>query len=98
MGPNNDTGKGTLYINGEPVSEVEEIKISLEVEPLDFPPILTDVSFTVTMDCPRWLRRKLAWWIFKARLKALAVETLQKLGLEQIWNRCKHLICDGRSR
>lgn len=96
MGPNTDSGKGTLYINGEPVVEVEEIKISLEAEPSDFPPILTGVSFTVTMDCPRWLRRKLEWWIFKARLKALAVETLQKL--EQIWNRCKHLICDGGSR
>nr|DAI14145.1 MAG TPA: hypothetical protein [Caudoviricetes sp.] len=34
------------------------------------------------MDCPRWLRRKLAWWIFKARLKVLAVEILQKLGLK----------------
>lgn len=82
MGPNSDTGKRTLYINGEPVSEVNEIKISMEVEPLDFPPILTDVSFTVTMDCPRWLRRKLAWWIFKARLKMLAVEIFQKLGLK----------------
>lgn len=82
MGPNSDAGKGTLYINGEPISEVNEIKISMEVEPSDFPPILTDVSFTVTMDCPRWLRRKLAWWIFKARLKVLAVEILQKLGLK----------------
>lgn len=53
MGPNSDAGKGTLYINGEPISEVDEIKISMEVEPSDFPPILTDVSFTVTMDCPR---------------------------------------------
>lgn len=52
MGPNSDAGKGTLYINGEPISEVDEIKISMEVEPSDFPPILTDVSFTVTMDCP----------------------------------------------
>ena len=82
MGPNSDTEKGTLYINGEPISEVDEIKISMEVEPSDFPPILTDVSFTVTMDCPRWLRWKLAWWIFKARLKVLAVEILQKLGLK----------------
>lgn len=82
MGPNSDAEKGTLYINGEPISEVDEIKISMEVEPSDFPPILTDVSFTVTMDCPRWLRRKLAWWIFKARLKGLAVEILQKLGLK----------------
>lgn len=82
MGTDNGTEKVTLYINGEPVSEVEEIKIPLEVEPSDFPPILTDVSFTVTMDCPRWLRRKLVWWIFKARLKVLAVEILQKLGLK----------------
>lgn len=52
MEPNTDSGKGTLYINGEPVVEVEEIKISLEAEPSDFPPILTGVSFTVTMDCP----------------------------------------------
>nr|DAS58983.1 MAG TPA: tail tube protein [Caudoviricetes sp.] len=71
MGPNSDTGKGTLYINGEPLAEVGEIKIPLEVEPSDLPPILADVSFTITMDCPRWLRRKLAWWIFKARLKDL---------------------------
>lgn len=52
MEPNSDTGKGTLYINGEPLAEVGEIKISLEVEPSDLPPILADVSFTVTMDCP----------------------------------------------
>lgn len=38
MGPNSDAGKGTLYINGEPISEVDEIKISMEVEPSDFPP------------------------------------------------------------
>lgn len=82
MGPNSDTGKGTLYINGEPISEVDEIKISMEVEPSDFPPILADVSFTVTMDCPRWLQWKLAWLIFKARLKVLTVEILQKLGLK----------------
>lgn len=82
MGPNSDTGKGTLYINGEPISEVDEIKISMEVEPSDFPPILTDVSFTVTMDCPKWLRRKLAWLCFKARLKVLVVEISQKLGLK----------------
>lgn len=44
MGPNSDTEKGTLYINGEPLAEVGEIKIPLEVEPSDFPPILTDVS------------------------------------------------------
>ena len=69
--PNSDTGKGTLYINGEPLAEVGEIKIPLEVEPSDLPPILANVSFTITMDCPRWLRRKLAWWIFKARLKDL---------------------------
>ena len=85
MGPNSDTEKGTLYINGEPLAEIGEIKIPLEVEPSDFPPILTDVSFTFTMDCPKWLRRKLAWWCFKARLKVLAVEILQKLrGLEQM--------------
>ena len=71
IGPNSDTGKGTLYINGEPLAEVGEIKIPLEVEPSDLPPILANVSFTITMDCPRWLRRKLAWWIFKARLKDL---------------------------
>lgn len=40
MGPNSDTGKGTLYINGEPLAEVGEIKIPLEVEPSDLPPIL----------------------------------------------------------
>ena len=45
MGPNSDTGKGTLYINGEPLAEVGEIKIPLEVEPSDLPPILADVSF-----------------------------------------------------
>lgn len=82
MGPNSDTRTGTLYINGEPIAEVVEIKIPLEVEPSDLPPILTDVSFTVTMDCPKWLRRKLVWWCFKARLKVLAVEILQKLGLK----------------
>lgn len=53
MGPNSDTEKGTLYINGEPLAEVGEIKIPLEVEPSDFPLILTDVSFTFTMDCPK---------------------------------------------
>lgn len=84
MGPNSDTEKRTLYINGEPLAEVGEIKIPLEVEPSDFPLILTDVSFTFTMDCPKWLRQKLAWWCFKARLKALAVEILQKL---RGWNR-----------
>lgn len=52
MGPNSDTGKGTLYINGEPLAEVGEIKIPLEVEPSDLPPILANVSFTITMDCP----------------------------------------------
>ena len=71
MGPNSDTGKGTLYINGELLAEVGEIKIPLEVEPSDLPPILANVSFTITMDCPRGWRRKLAWWIFKARLKDL---------------------------
>ena len=84
MRPNSDTEKGTLYINGEPLAEVGEIKIPLEVEPSDFPLILTDVSFTFIMDCPKWLRRKLAWWCFKARLKVLAVEILQKL---RGWNR-----------
>lgn len=44
MGPNSDTGKGTLYINGEPLAEVGEIKIPLEVEPSDLPPILANVS------------------------------------------------------
>ena len=39
MGPNSDTGKGTLYINGEPLAEVGEIKIPLEVEPSDLPPV-----------------------------------------------------------
>ena len=78
MGPNSDTGKGTLYINGEPLAEVGEIKIPLEVEPSDLPPILANVSFTITMDCPRWLRRKLAWWIFKARLKDLIHRIFQK--------------------
>lgn len=82
MGPNSDTGKGTLYINGEPLTEVGKIKIPLEVELSDFPPILTDVSFTFTMDCPKWLRQKLTWWCFKARLKVLAVEILQKLGMK----------------
>ena len=71
MGPNSDTGKGTLYINGEPLAEVGEIKIPLEVQQLDLPPILADISFTFTMGCPKWLRRKLVWWIFKARLKDL---------------------------
>lgn len=85
MGLNSDTGKGTVYINGEPFSEVSEIKIApRQKEPSDFPLILTDVSFTFTMDCPKWLRRKLAWWCFKARLKVLAVEILQKL---RGWNR-----------
>ena len=113
MGPNSDTGKGTLYINGEPLAEVGEIKIPLEVEPSDLPPILANVSFTITMDCPRWLRRKLAWWIFKARLKDLIhrifpllkinfqendpTKILQGLGLEQIWDRCKGLICSGEN-
>ena len=27
MGPNSDAGKRTLYINGEPISEIGEIKI-----------------------------------------------------------------------
>lgn len=66
------TGKGRMdLLPWEPLAEVGEIKIPLEVEPSDLPPILANVSFTITMDCPRWLRRKLAWWIFKARLKDL---------------------------
>lgn len=83
MGPNSDGGKGTVYINGEPFSEVSEIKISpRQKKPSSFPLTFENISYTVTMDCPRWLRRKLAWWIFKARLKVLAVEILQKLGLK----------------
>lgn len=92
MGPENDTKTGTLYVNEEPIAEVGEIKIPLEVNLSDFPPILKDVSFTVTMDCPRWLRRKLVWCFFKARLKVLAAQILQKLGLwrEQIGTDTKH--------
>lgn len=38
MGPNSDGGKGTVYINGEPFSEVSEIKISpRQKEPSSFP-------------------------------------------------------------
>ena len=92
MGTDSDTKTGTLYVNGEPIAEVCEIKIPLEIEPSDFPPILKDVSFTVTTDCPRWLRRKLAWCFFKARLKVLAAQILQKLGLwrKQIGTDTKH--------
>ena len=35
MGPNSDTGKGTLYINGEPLAEVGEIKIPVSYTHLD---------------------------------------------------------------
>lgn len=84
MGVNSDTKKGTLYINGEPVVGVGEIKIlSEEIEPLDLPPIPKNVSFTVTMDCPRWFRWKLAWWTFEARLKVLTVKIFKKLGLKR---------------
>ena len=38
MGLNSDTGKGTVYINGEPFSEVSEIKIApRQKEPSSFP-------------------------------------------------------------
>ena len=43
MGPENNTRTGTLYVNGEPIAEViniQEIKIPMEVDPSDFPPIL----------------------------------------------------------
>ena len=83
MGLNSDTGKGTVYINGEPFSEVSEIKIApRQKEPPSFPLTFENISFTLTIDCPKWFWRKLKWLIFKAQLKALAVEILQKLGLK----------------
>ena len=71
MGPNSDTGKGTLYINGEPLAEVGEIKIPLEVEPSDFPPILDDFSITFVGKAPKKFWWKLRWMFFKVRVKAL---------------------------
>lgn len=69
MGPENDTRTGTLYINGEPISE---IKIpSRQVEQSSFPRTFGDVSFKLTMDCSRWFWWKLKWLMFKDRLKAL---------------------------
>lgn len=86
MEPNSNAEKGTVYINGEPISEVGEIKIPLEVEPSDFPPILKDFSITFTIDCPKWLRRKLLWWRIKSWFKALAGIILQWLRLNKFEN------------
>lgn len=49
MGPENNTRTGTLYVNGEPIAEmisIQEIKIPMEADPSDFPPILDDFSIT----------------------------------------------------
>lgn len=89
MGPNSDTGKGTLYINGEPVSEVNEIKISMEVEPLDFPPILTDVSFTVTMDCPPMVAAEAGVVDFQSPVEGAGRGNPSEVGVEvAILNKC----------
>ena len=60
MGPENNTRTGTLYVNGEPIAEVisiQEIKIPMEVDPSDFPPILDDFSITFVGKAP-----KKFWW------------------------------------
>lgn len=82
MGTDNDTKKGTLYVNGEPIAEVEEIKIPLEVGPSDFPPILKDASITFIGKWPKKLLWKLRWWCFKALVRERAAQILQKLGLK----------------
>lgn len=113
MGPNSDTGKGTLYINGEPLAEVGEIKIPLEVEPSDLPPILANVSFTITMDCPPVVAAEVGVVDFQSPVERPntpdfpllkinfqendPTKILQGLGLEQIWDRCKGLICSGEN-
>lgn len=89
MGPNSDAGKGTLYINGEPISEVDEIKISMEVEPSDFPPILTDVSFTVTMDCPPVVAVEVGVVDFQSPVEGAGHKNPSEVGVEvAILNRC----------
>ena len=60
MGPENNTRTGTLYVNGEPIAEVigiQEIKIPMEADPSDFPPILDDFSITFVGKAP-----KKFWW------------------------------------
>ena len=79
MGIDNDIGTVTLYVNGEPVTELAEIKIPIEVEASDFPPILKDFSVTFVGRVPKKFWWKVRWLFFKARLKALAVGVLQKL-------------------
>lgn len=74
MGPENNTRTGTLYINGEPIAEVisiQEIKIPMEVDPSDFPPILDDFSITFVGKVPKKFWWKLRWMFFKVRVKAL---------------------------
>lgn len=74
MGPENNTRTGTLYINGEPIAEVisiQEIKIPMEVDPSDFPPILDDFSITFVGKALKKFWWKLRWMFFKVRVKAL---------------------------
>ena len=110
MGPNSDTGKGTLYINGEPLAEVGEIKISLEVEPSDLPPILANVSFNglppvvaaevgvVDFQSPVERPNTPDFPLLKINFQENdPTKILQGLGLEQIWDRCKGLICSGEN-
>lgn len=81
MGTDSDTKTGTLYVNGEPIAEVKVIELSFEAEPLNIPPIPKDSSITFIGRFPKKLLWKLRWWSFKARLKVLAAQILQKLGL-----------------
>ena len=74
MGPENNTRTGTLYVNGEPIAEVisiQEIKIPMEADPSDFPPILDDFSITFVRKAPKKFWWKLRWMFFKVRVKAL---------------------------
>ena len=74
MGPENNTRTGTLYVNGEPIAEVisiQEIKIPMEADPSDFPPILDDFSITFVGKPPKKFWWKLRWMFFKVRVKAL---------------------------
>lgn len=79
MGPENNTRTGTLYVNGESIAEVisiqeikiQEIKIPMEVDPSDFPPILDDFSITFVGKAPKKFWWKLRWMFFKVRVKAL---------------------------
>lgn len=89
MGPNSDAGKGTLYINGEPISEVDEIKISMEVEPSDFPPN-PDRCFLYRYDgLPPVVAVEIGVVDFQSPVEGAGCGNPSKVGVEvAILNRC----------